>query len=97
MVVGNRPEAYHASAGDLGEGGRLPWTTIIDMGFVYAPNMFKNQLSIGVDVFNVLNKVQMQSAVDQKRLANNAINPNGTMPLSYNTGRLLQLTARYDF
>ncbi|MEJ0098907.1 MAG: TonB-dependent receptor [Pseudomonadota bacterium] len=91
---------YHMVDGVLrprGTGGRLPWTTILDLGFSYAPNYFKNQLQINLDVFNVLNTVEKQSVVDQVRLANNAINPTGGMPLSYNAGRVLRLGLRYDF
>jgi outer membrane receptor protein involved in Fe transport len=80
-----------------GEGGRLPWTTLIDAGVSYAPDYFKNQLTVGLDVFNVLNTVKKQSMVEQVRLANNAINPNGNMALSYNAGRQLRFTVRYDF
>ncbi len=91
---------YHMVDGVLtprGSGGRLPWTTLLDLGFSYAPNYFKNQLQINLDVFNVLNTVEKQSVVDQVRLANNVVNPTGGMPLSYNTGRLLRFGLRYDF
>jgi outer membrane receptor protein involved in Fe transport len=80
-----------------GAGGRLPWTTLLDLGVTYAPSYFKNQLKLGVDVFNVFDSIETQSSVDQLRLANNAINPNGGMPLSYNVGRSVRVTLRYDW
>jgi hypothetical protein len=98
-VIYNGPY-YHWVNGEIaprGVGGRLPWTTLLDVGVSYAPNYFKNQLKVGLDVFNLLNTVEVQSSVDQVRLANNVINPTGGMPLSYSAGRSLRFSVRYDF
>lgn len=98
-VIYNGPY-YHWVNGERsprGAGGRLSWTTLVDVGLMYSPNAFKNQLKVGVDVFNVFNTVEVQSSVDQVRLANNVINPNGNMALSYNTGRQVRLMLRYDW
>jgi outer membrane receptor protein involved in Fe transport len=81
-----------------GSTGRLPWTTLLDIGVRYSPAfLFDNKLKIGLDVFNVFNTQDEQNIVEQLRNAGNAIQPTGGMPISYSTPRQVRFTLNYDF
>lgn len=91
--------SYAAYAGDYyqhvprGTAGRLPWTTVLDLGAQYSPNILKNQLTVGVDVFNVFNTQKPQSQTEFQDVASASRNK----ILSYNDPRLVRLMVRYDW
>ena len=92
---------YHWVNGEIsprGTSGRLPWTTVLDLGVKYAPSfVFDNQLKLAVDVFNVFNTQKEQNIVEQIRTSNNAIVSTGYMPISYNAPRSVRFMITYDF
>jgi outer membrane receptor protein involved in Fe transport len=92
---------YHWVNGQMskrGSSGRLPWTTVLDLGVRYSPGfILNNQLKLGLDVFNVFNTQQEQNVVEQVRTSNNAIVTTGRMPISYNAPRAVRFTVNYDF
>jgi outer membrane receptor protein involved in Fe transport len=91
---------YHWVNGEISPRGtgRLPWTTVLDMGVRYAPDfLFDNHLKLGLDVFNVFNTQKEQNIVEQIRTANNAIVTTGYMPISYNQARSVRFMITYDF
>jgi len=91
--------SYAAYAGDYyqhvprGSAGRLPWTTVLDVGAQYAPNVLKNQLTVGLDVFNVFNTQKPQSKTEFQDAASASRNKF----LSYNAPRAVRFMVRYDW
>lgn len=82
---------------DRGSGGRLPWLRMLDVGVNYSPGNFRG-LSMGLDVFNILNTQKVQNVVDYA-MANRAGAPYHSFgkALTYNAPRSFRFTVRYDW
>jgi len=78
-----------------GSGGRLPWTTILDLGVTYYPEAIQG-LSLGLDVFNVTNTQQPQNRVEY---FDNGGSPYSSYNkiLSYNAPRSVRFNLAYKF
>lgn len=78
-----------------GSGGRLPWTTSLDLGISYSPRSLKG-LDVGLDVYNVLNSQAAQNRVDYAELGGPGTPYHSTNKiLSYNPPRTARFTIRY--
>jgi hypothetical protein len=92
---------YHWADGQLaarGAAGRLPWTTILDVGATYAPNRFANNLTLGFDVFNLLNSQEIQNIVEDAEAGPFGVPYHSYgKTLSFNAARQVRFTVRYDW
>jgi hypothetical protein len=77
-------------------GGRLPWTTQIDLNLSYQPQWMKG-LSLKVDLFNLLDRRTINTINDKSN------NDTGKLPNTYGQGgtlmspRSARLTAEYNY
>lgn len=90
---------YHYVLGQPSPRGesRLPWTTVLDLGMTYAPNLVSNRLKFGVDVFNVFNTLKPQSIQEYYENPQGTVYHSGGKVLSYNAPRSVRFTVRYDW
>ncbi|TCV92437.1 carboxypeptidase family protein [Luteibacter rhizovicinus] len=80
-----------------GSKGRLPWTYQLSLNAEYRPAMFNHDLSLKLDVFNLLNQQREQNIDETFQTGDGNPSPTYTRALSYSAPRSVRLTARYDF
>ncbi|NRA60217.1 MAG: TonB-dependent receptor [Psychrobium sp.] len=82
-----------------GDYGRTSWTYMLDAGLVYQPEWADKQLTLQVDVFNLLNVGKGLKFNQTKDYAKGdpRINPNFLQPTGFQAPRSVRFTARYKF
>ncbi|SEK75879.1 Carboxypeptidase regulatory-like domain-containing protein [Pseudoxanthomonas sp. GM95] len=92
--------SYHYCGGSPsrpGDAGRLPWTTIVDLGLTYRPAFADHKLAFGLQVFNALNQrkpVQIDATYETDPYTVSNTYGIGTY---YTQPRYVRLSASYDF
>ncbi len=78
--------------------GRLPWSTMVDLGMRYHPQFGLGRIEVSVDVFNVLNRENL-SGFANAATQSNQIQVYGQPLLARNAGppRQFQFGVRYAF
>jgi outer membrane receptor protein involved in Fe transport len=79
--------------------GRLPWLYNIDMGLRYTPS-FYDRLTLGVDVFNILDfhkETRIQEAIQQAGDETAPADPSYGAAVYYQEPRYFRFSARWMF
>jgi TonB dependent receptor len=89
-----------------GSVGRTPWLHTLDMQVAYIPQWANKKLTLQVDVFNIFNAqkaTELNEVRDYSRAESNSttapyrVSQNYLLPTSFQDGRSVRLTARYEF
>ena len=85
--------------GNRGDHGRTPWTHTIDANVAWTPQFGDGQLTLQMDVFNLLGNESVTEFVEtgDKNRSFPVANPNYLQPANFNAPRYVRLSARYDF
>jgi hypothetical protein len=88
-----------AELSNRGDYGRTDWTYMVDAGLSYVPTWADDNLTLQVDVFNLLDSNTAIQYNQQKDLAQGSgeINPNFLAPTAFQAPRSVRFTARYRF
>lgn len=79
--------------------GRTTWTQRLDLSFKYKPNFawVKNRLTLGVDVFNVLDSHNIREVNEVAEFGSGAPDPEFGAPTSRQTPRYIRFSAEIAF
>jgi hypothetical protein len=77
--------------------GRNPWVTQIDLTVKYRPEWAKRKISIGVDVFNVLNAHKNTEKNQAGEIGLMQPNPAFGLPTVFQSPRSVRLSMTYDY
>ncbi|TDR38251.1 TonB-dependent receptor-like protein [Tahibacter aquaticus] len=82
-----------------GSFGRTPWIKSIDFSVAWVPKVGNGDLTLKVDIFNVLNsqKVLQYNETGDIARGDPHHNPDFLLPDTYQAARSFRFTARYDF
>ncbi|MEO5566461.1 MAG: TonB-dependent receptor, partial [Luteimonas sp.] len=91
--------SYHTCFGKVAAPGavRTPWTTTLDSGVTYRPEFLDKKLSLGVQVFNLLNSRKALQQNVTSETAPYTVSNTYLMPQGFQTPRYVMFTASYDW
>ncbi|PWK92528.1 TonB-dependent receptor [Fulvimonas soli] len=96
----NYGNSYFYCDGQLvprGSVGRLPWTYQLNLSTEWRPAWAGHNLAFQARVFNVFNAQTVQSIEEHGETGTGDTNLSYQQPLSYQTPRYFEFSARYDF
>lgn len=97
------PEAGEMVLTRRGQYGRTPWTYQLDLNVAYMPRWANQQLTLQLDVFNLLNNDKVTEYNEASQLLRPTaadpapVNPNFLNDRNYQSPRSIRLSARYDW
>ena len=89
----------HYRLGHRGDQGRTPWARSLDLGVTYTPAWARRQLSVQMNVLNVLNAhaVTEYSEASQRTRLDRVVSPDYLNDVNYQAPRSVEFVARYRF
>ena len=80
-----------------GSHGNTPWTYIVNLNAAYTPSWLDKNLTLQIDVLNVLNKQTPTAYYPRYASSRSTVNPLYDRELNFTDPRTVRFTARYDF
>jgi hypothetical protein len=96
----NYGNSYFYCDGELvprGSAGRLPWSYQLDLSAEWRPAFANHNLALAARAFNVFNAQRVLSIEEHGETGTGDTNLSYQQPLSYQTPRYFEFSARYDF
>jgi hypothetical protein len=85
------------AAAPRGSAGNLPWQYKLDLGIEYRPAYFDENLSVKLDIFNVLNSQKAVQIVETGELDDGGPDPTYRLPVYFQSPRSVRVSATYNF
>jgi hypothetical protein len=88
---------YQGVLAPRGSQGRTGWRHSIDLSLKYRPKWAKDRLTLGVDVFNVMNQQEATEVDEIAELNDGSLRPQYLSPVSFQTPRYVRFSAEYSY
>ena len=100
QLTGYEGEAFFVNGvpSPRGSHGRTPWIIDVSVSAQYTPEFFHNNLKLGLDVFNILNRSSATSVIERcETTAIGVLQPACGQPAVFQAPISTRLSARYEF
>ncbi len=100
VAQGYGAEAFYDVDGNLvprGSLGTTPWVFNVDFSVAYRPKWAGDRLTLGLDIFNILNRRSTTEVYELATYETGEVNPRFMLPTSWQTPRYIRLSASLDF
>jgi len=100
IAQGYGAEAFYDADGNLvprGSLGTTPWVFNVDFSVAYRPKWAGDRLTLGLDIFNILNRRSTTEVYELATYETGEVNPRFLLPTSWQTPRYIRVSASLDF
>ena len=88
---------YQGVLAPRGSQGRTGWTHSIDLSFKYRPKFAKDRLTLGVDVFNVMNQQEATEVSEIAELSDGSLRKEFLSPVAFQAPRYVRFSAEFSY
>jgi hypothetical protein len=88
---------YQGVLAPRGSLGRTGWTHTIDLSLKYRPKWAKERLTLGVDVFNIMNEQEATEVSEIAELSDGSLRPEFMSPVAFQAPRYVRFSAEYSY
>ncbi len=88
---------YQGKLTPRGSLGRTGWTHSVDISLKYRPKWAKDRLTLGVDVFNIMNQLEPTEVSEIAELDDGSLRPQFLSPVAFQSPRYWRFSAEYSY
>jgi hypothetical protein len=88
---------YQGTLAPRGSFGRTGWTHTLDLSLKYRPKFAKDRLTLGIDVFNVMNEQEATEVSEIAELSDGSLRPEFLSPVAFQAPRYVRFSAEYSY